>query len=621
MDQNDVLKTTGEEEGKEESTNMMEALLAEEGLTIDFPKRGEIRKGTIASISDGQILVSVRAKSEGILAGKELDSIDDETVESWEVGDEIKVFVVTPEDSNGNLILSLTRALEEENWQTAEELLESDESFLSKIEGYNKGGLLVPLGTIRGFVPASQIGLGRRLTITGNSPDERYSEMVGEEIEVCVIEVDRERRRLILSERAASSETRDSIKERVIEELEEGEVRTGRVTSLADFGAFVNINGADGLVHLSELSWEHINHPSEVLEVGQEVEVKVISIDQDRKRIGLSIRRLKDDPWDDQIEVLTEGQLVEGKITRLTNFGAFARLLLDGIEGDLEGLIHISEISERRIEHPKEILNEGEVVTLRIIKIEEDTHRIGLSMRRVDSPAYTDLDWKTLTDEFDVEDLSEELSEAKEKAEETAEDLVEEAKEKVEETKEQADEDIEDSAEEAKEKVDETLEKAKDTKELVEETVEDLADDAEEQVEETLEKVKKTKEQVEETVEDLADDTEEKVDETLEKVKDTKEQAEETVEDLANDAEEQVEETLEKAKDTKEQAEETVEDIADDAEEQVEEALEKVKETKEQVEETVEDLADDTEELVDEAVEDVKAELEPEDSSEKEKAE
>ena len=563
MDQNYVLKTTGEEEGKEESTNMMEALLAEEGLTIDFPKRGEIRKGTIASISDGQILVSVGAKSEGILAGKELDSIDDETVESWEVGDEIKVFVVTPEDSNGNLILSLTRALEEENWQTAEELLESDESFLSKIEGYNKGGLLVPLGTIRGFVPASQIGLGRRLTITGNSPDERYSEMVGEEIEVCVIEVDRERRRLILSERAASSETRDSIKERVIEELEEGEVRTGRVTSLADFGAFVNINGADGLVHLSELSWEHINHPSEVLEVGQEVEVKVISIDQDRKRIGLSIRRLKDDPWDDQIEVLTEGQLVEGKITRLTNFGAFARLLLDGIEGDLEGLIHISEISERRIEHPKEILNEGEVVTLRIIKIEEDTHRIGLSMRRVDSPAYTDLDWKTLTDEFDVEDLSEELSEAKEKAEETAEDLVEEAKEKVEETKEQADEDIEDSAEEAKEKVDETLEKAKDTKELVEETVEDLADDAEEQVEETLEK----------------------------------------------------------AKDTKEQAEETVEDIADDAEEQIEEALEKVKETKEQVEETVEDLADDTEELVDEAVEDVKAELEPEDSSEKEKAE
>jgi len=234
--------------------------------------------------------------------------------------------------------------------------------------------------------------------------------MVGEEIDVTVIEVDRERRRLILSERAASSETRDSIKERVIDELKEGEVRTGRVTSLADFGAFVNINGADGLVHLSEISWEHVNHPSEVLEVGQEIKVKIISIDVDRKRIGLSIRRMKDDPWSDQIAKLTEGQLVEGRITRLTNFGAFARLLVEDIDGELEGLIHISEISERRIEHPKEVLHEGEVVTLRIIKIEEDTHRIGLSLRRVDSPAYSDLDWKTLTDEFDVEELADEFA-------------------------------------------------------------------------------------------------------------------------------------------------------------------------------------------------------------------
>lgn len=452
MDQNEVVKTTGEEENKDQSSNKMEALLAEEGLTIDFPKRGEIRKGTIASISDGQILVSVGAKSEGILTGKELDSIDDETVESWEVGDEIKVYVVTPEDSNGNLILSFTRALEEENWQTAEELLESEESYTSKIEGYNKGGLLVPLGTIRGFVPASQIGLSRRLTITGNSPEERYSEMVGEEIEVCVIEVDRDRRRLILSERAASSETRDSIKERVIDELEEGEVRTGRVTSLADFGAFVNINGADGLVHLSELSWEHVNHPSEVLEVGQEIKVKVISIDEDRKRIGLSIRRLKDDPWEDQIEELTEGQLVEGKITRLTNFGAFARLLLDDVESDLEGLIHISEISERRIEHPKEILHEGDVVTLRIIKIEEDTHRIGLSMRRVDSPAYTDLDWKTLTNEFDVEELSEELSEEIKEEKETEEEEEEQVEASIEQEEEESeDEAAADEAEDVKE--------------------------------------------------------------------------------------------------------------------------------------------------------------------------
>ena len=479
MDQNDILKNQGDEESQEQQTNKMEALLEAEGLTIDFPKRGEIRKGTIASISGGQILVSVGAKSEGIIAGKELDSIPKDVLESLEDGEEITVYVITPEDSNGNLILSYTRALEEENWQTAEELLESEKSFDSKVVGYNKGGLLVPLGTIRGFVPASQIGLGRRLTISGNSPEERYSEMVGEEIEVCVIEVDRDRRRLILSERAASSETRESIKERVIDDLKEGEVRTGRVTSLADFGAFVNINGADGLVHLSELSWDHVNHPSEVLEVGQEVKVKVISIDTDRKRIGLSIRRLKDDPWEDQVSKLTEGQLVEGKITRLTNFGAFARLVLEDMEGDLEGLIHISEISERRIEHPKEVLNEGDVVTLRIIKIEDDTHRIGLSMRRVDSPAYTDLDWKTLTEELDVDEISEGSSEDVTPGEDTVD-----AEKAVEETVEA------EVAAESEEVVEEVVEAevAAKSKEAVEEVAEaEVAAESEEAAEEIAE--------------------------------------------------------------------------------------------------------------------------------------
>ena len=259
MDQNDIINKMGEEESQEQPISKMEALLAQEGLTIDFPKRGEIRKGTIASVSEGQVLVSVGAKSEGIIAGKELDAVNEEIRQGFQVGEEITVYVITPEDANGNLILSFTRALEEENWQTAEDLLESEEAFVSKIEGYNKGGLLVSLGSIRGFVPASQIGLGRRLSISGNTPEERYGDMVNKEIEVCVIEVDRERRRLILSERAASSETRDTIKERVIEDLKEGEIRTGRVTSLADFGAFVNISGADGLVHLSEISWEHIN--------------------------------------------------------------------------------------------------------------------------------------------------------------------------------------------------------------------------------------------------------------------------------------------------------------------------------------------------------------------------
>jgi len=507
MDQNDVKKIEGEEVSQEQPGNKMEALLEAEGLTIDFPKRGEIRKGTIASISDGQILVSVGAKSEGIIAGKEFESIDEETRKSFEVGNEITAYVVTPEDSHGNLILSYTRALEEENWQTAEELLESEESFDSTIEGYNKGGLLVSLGTIRGFVPASQISLGRRLTITGNSPDERYSEMVGEKIEVCVIEVDRDRRRLILSERAASSETRESIKERVIEDLKEGETRTGRVTSLADFGAFVNINGADGLVHLSELSWDHVNHPSEVLEVGQEVKVKVISIDEERKRIGLSIRRLKDDPWDDQVGELTEGQLVEGKITRLTNFGAFARLLLDDVEGDLEGLIHISEISEQRIEHPKEILHEGDVVTLRIIKIEEDTHRIGLSMRRVDSPAYTDLDWKTLTEELDVEEISEEgLEEAEEEVKEEPQDEVETVEQEEEPS---AEAETEPETEDKQESTDE--EEAEEETEEVEEADKDNDDE-----EETVEQEEEPSAEVEIEPEDKQESADEKEAEEVE---------------------------------------------------------------------------------------------------------
>ena len=184
--------------------------------------------------------------------------------------------------------------------------------------------------------------------------------------------------RLILSERQASTETRETIKERVLDELKEGDIRLGRVTSLAEFGAFVNIDGADGLVHLSEVSWDRIKHPNEVLKVGQQVKVKVISIDREKKRIGLSIRQMLDDPWSAQIAHFQVGQLVEGKITRLTKFGAFARL-----EGDVEGLIHISEISEKRIEHPKEVLKEGEVVTLRIIKIDPANHRIGLSVRRV----------------------------------------------------------------------------------------------------------------------------------------------------------------------------------------------------------------------------------------------
>ncbi|GAP20656.1 30S ribosomal protein S1 [Leptolinea tardivitalis] len=397
MEQNASFQNQGEQpENNMNDSNNMASLLEKEGLGIDFPSQGEIRNGTIASISQGQILVSVGTKSEGVISGKEFEAIPSTELATLSVGQEIPVYVVNPEDQNGTLVLSYVRAREEVGWQQAEEMLASKGSFHSKIIGFNKGGLIVPLGTLRGFVPASQIALSRRANISGDTPEQKWSKMVGMEVDVCVIEVDRERRRLILSERAASTETRETLKERVIDELKEGEIRSGHVTSLAEFGAFVNINGADGLVHLSEISWDRIQHPSEVLKVGQEIKVKVISIDRDKKRIGLSIRQLQDDPWSSQAAAFTVGQLVQGKITRLTKFGAFAQL-----EGDIEGLIHISELSEKRIEHPKEVLHEGDTVTLRVIKIDPANHRIGLSLRRVDSMAYAEMDWQAL-DEGDT---------------------------------------------------------------------------------------------------------------------------------------------------------------------------------------------------------------------------
>jgi small subunit ribosomal protein S1 len=377
-----------------QETPSMESLLEEQGLSLDFPNQGEIRQGFIATIRDNEILVSIGTKSEGVISGRELEQIPNDERTSLKVGQEIPVFVVAAEDANGNVVLSYLRAREEKDWEVVENLLASGETYPSKVIGYNKGGLIVPVGGLRGFVPASQISLTRR-SAGNESPEQRWGKMVGEEMGVRVIEVDRERRRLILSERMALSETRETLKDRLLDELAEGTVRTGRVTSLADFGAFVNIEGADGLVHLSEISWERIQHPNEVLKIGQEVKVKVISVDRERKRIGLSIRQLQEDPWLQKVGYLKEGMLVEGTITHLTKFGAFARL-----NEDLEGLIHVSELSEQRVAHPKEVLHEGEVVTLRVIKIDPERRRIGLSLRKVDSPAYTDLDWKmALADE------------------------------------------------------------------------------------------------------------------------------------------------------------------------------------------------------------------------------
>ncbi|NCP87235.1 MAG: 30S ribosomal protein S1 [Anaerolineae bacterium CG_4_9_14_3_um_filter_57_17] len=403
-DQQNAQMGTGDSEELAQDGNNLESMesLMQSDAGLEFPSQGEIRKGVIASISSSQILVSVGAKSEGVIAGRELDQIPATDRAEFQMGMEIPVYVINPEDDNGNVVLSYVRAREAMGWEVVEKMQETGEPFDGIVDGYNKGGLIVLVHGLRGFVPASQISLSRRNLVQGDTPD-RWAKQIGETISVRIIEVDRERRRLILSERAANPETRQSIKERVIDELVEGSVHTGRVTSVADFGAFVNINGADGLVHLSEVSWERVQHPSEVLKVGDEVKVKVINIDREKRRIGLSIKALLEDPWQDKVSHFKVGQLLEGTITRLTKFGAFARL-----EGDIEGLIHISELSENRINHPKEAVKEGDVLTLRVIRIDADQRRIGLSLRKVDSASYSDMDLKALTAELNEDEANSE---------------------------------------------------------------------------------------------------------------------------------------------------------------------------------------------------------------------
>lgn len=383
----------------------MDALLEAEAYDLETPRRGEIRTGTIARISENDVLVDVGAKSEGVIPHRELEQMSEEQRANLDVGQEVDVYVIRSADRDGTMLLSLSRAEEEQDWRDVEAYMESRDTVDSIVAGYNKGGLIVKYGQLRGFIPASQVSLSRRRRSEGETPDQRWGKMVGEPIVTRVIEVDRRRNRLILSEKAAAREARDALKERLIAELTPGEVREGTVISLADFGAFVDIGGADGLIHISEVSWKRVDHPKDVLKVGQDVKVKVLNIDEDRNRISLSLRELEDNPWDEIMAGFVEGQLVEGTITKLTKFGAFAAI--KGLEDfEIEGLIHISELAERRIEHPKEIVEEEQTVTLRLIKIDREKRRIGLSLKRVDSAEYAEIDWKTAMQEMESPDDS-----------------------------------------------------------------------------------------------------------------------------------------------------------------------------------------------------------------------
>lgn len=354
-------------------------------------KRGQVYKGTISSTTPTAVYVDLGDGDQGVVPGRELELMTRKMLEALTEGAEVDVYVVNPHNHRGEIILSINHALEELDWRQAEEYAQSKDVYEAQIGGYNKGGLIVRFGRLRGFVPQSQLAEERNRNMEGDTPEERYGPMVNEPIGVKVMEVDRTRNRLILSERVAMRDVRQKRKEALIEELTVGEVRTGTVVSLENFGAFVDVGGAEGLVHLTELDWGHVTHPRQSVNVGEEVEVEVISIDPENNRIGLSRRRRLRDPWDEIATSMRRGQLVKGQVTKLTKFGAFAKLVDNPA---VEGLVHISELSGDRVTHPREVVKRGDELALRIVKIDVKERRLGLSLKSVNSTEYLDLDWE-----------------------------------------------------------------------------------------------------------------------------------------------------------------------------------------------------------------------------------
>jgi len=369
----------------------MALLLEEIERTLLEPQGGEIRNGVIVDKRPHEILVDIGFKSEGIVSGREIERLGD-TWASLKIGDEVPVYVLR-EDKDGNVLLSISRAQAEKDWERAEELMASQQIFEGMVAAYNRGGVIVKIGQVRGFVPASQLSADSQSQGEDNpdNADDRWSGLVGQNLMMKVIDIDRKRNRLILSERLAVREWRRQQKEQLLETLREGDTYDGVISSIADFGAFVDLGGADGLIHLSELSWNRVNHPSEVVQVGAKVKVQILSVDQERRRIGLSLRRLQPQPWDVVDQTYEVGQIVRGRITKLVNFGAFARLEKDGIEG----LIHVSELTERRIAHPREVVAEGQEYDLRIIRIDMDKRRMGLSLKQaMPADSEDEIDWQ-----------------------------------------------------------------------------------------------------------------------------------------------------------------------------------------------------------------------------------
>jgi small subunit ribosomal protein S1 len=347
-----------------------EDLMAAIEATIKPFDEGDIVKGTVVKIDKDETLLDIGYKSEGVIPARELSIRNDvDPHEVVDIGEEIEALVLQKEDADGRLILSKKRAQYERAWGKIEEIKGRDGTVRGPVIEVVKGGLILDIG-LRGFLPASLVEMRR---VRDLQP------YVGQELECRIIELDKNRNNVVLSRRKFLEESQAEQRQEFLTSLEKGELRKGTVSSIVNFGAFVDLGGVDGLVHVSELSWKHVDHPSEVVEVGQEVNVEVLDVDLERERVSLSLKATQEDPWRQFARNHEVGDTIEGRVTKLVPFGAFVEL-----DDAIEGLVHISELSDERITHPKQVVREGEDVQLRIIKIDPQRHRLGLSLRQAE---------------------------------------------------------------------------------------------------------------------------------------------------------------------------------------------------------------------------------------------
>ncbi|MDP9431683.1 MAG: 30S ribosomal protein S1 [Actinomycetota bacterium] len=350
-----------------------EDFLAAIDLTIKYFNDGDIVDGTIVKVDRDEVLLDIGYKTEGVIPSRELSIKHDvDPNEVVTVGDHVEALVLQKEDKEGRLILSKKRAQYERAWGTIEKLKEDDEIVTGTVIEVVKGGLILDIG-LRGFLPASLVEMRR---VRDLQP------YVGKELEAKIIELDKNRNNVVLSRRAWLEQTQSEVRQDFLTKLAKGQVRAGVVSSIVNFGAFVDLGGVDGLVHVSELSWKHIDHPSEVVEVGQEVTVEVLDVDMDRERVSLSLKATQEDPWQQFARTHAIGQVVPGKVTKLVPFGAFVR-----VDEGIEGLVHISELAERHVEIPEQVVNVNDEILVKVIDIDLERRRISLSLKQANEGA------------------------------------------------------------------------------------------------------------------------------------------------------------------------------------------------------------------------------------------